>query len=378
VWDPADPLASENPRTAKTVDKPQPTRADGVTKVNLFCAGHAMLPDGRLLAIGGHIFDGEGLDQAALYQLEGGQDPTRLGRWTATESMNAGRWYPTATALPDGSVLALGGGIRGEEHNLVSQVWRDGQWRKLPAFAGKILDLYPRVHLLSTGTAFISGPLANTFTLDTTTGQLDTAPGDRNLGQCDYAPAVMYRVDKIIYIGGGNRDGGRPTYEVETIDFTQPSPAWRRDENQASAMHFARRQHNAVILPDGTVLVTGGTRGGGSFTPAFNDLGWGSTCSCGRGVGSGHRPVDTVGGRGGRPLFSLDGDPAARRDGAERRRRRIQAGRRPRQRSQRHSPRRADLPPGVSVSGAAARDPQCAGAAGQLWRRRRSGNDSAG
>jgi hypothetical protein len=128
---------------------------------------------------------------------------------------------------------------------------------------------------LSTGKVFISGPLANTFTLDTTTGQLDTAPGDRHLGQCEYAPAVMYRVDKILYIGGGNHDGGRPTNEVETIDFTQPSPTWRRAENKLNAMHFARRQHNAVILPDGTVLVTGGTRGGGSFTPAFNDLGWG-------------------------------------------------------------------------------------------------------
>jgi hypothetical protein len=275
VWDPADSLASEDVRTANTVNTPQPTRADGVTKVNLFCGGHTTLPDGRLLAIGGHILDGEGLDQAALYELEGAQDPERLGRWTATETMNHGRWYPTATALPDGSVLALGGGIQGDNHNLIPQVWSDGHWRNLPALAKKILDLYPRVHLLSTGKVFISGPLANTFTLETTNGQLDTAPGDRHLGQCDYAPAVMYRVDKILYIGGGNHEGGRPTNEVETIDFTQPAPAWRRAENKANAMHFARRQHNAVILPDGTVLVTGGTRGGGSFTPAFNDLGWG-------------------------------------------------------------------------------------------------------
>ncbi len=57
VWDPA---------TGSTTPTPQPQRADGTT-VNLFCAGHAYLPDGRLLVAGGHLADGDGIDYAGTY-----------------------------------------------------------------------------------------------------------------------------------------------------------------------------------------------------------------------------------------------------------------------------------------------------------------------
>jgi hypothetical protein len=74
----------------------------------------------------------------------------------------------------------------------------------------------------------------------------------------------MYDVGKIIYIGGGNdRDSGLPTNVSEIINFNDAAPAWR----PTTSMHFRRRHHNATLLPDGTVLVTGGTQG-----PGFNDL----------------------------------------------------------------------------------------------------------
>ena len=68
----------------------------------------------------------------------------------------------------------------------------------------------------------------------------------------------MYAPGKILYVGGGDP----PTASAEVIDLNQPSPAWRT----VPGMAFARRQTNATLLADGSVLVTGGTSG-----PGFND-----------------------------------------------------------------------------------------------------------
>src|SRR5436190_10550531 len=82
----------------------------------LFCSGHTFLPDGRLLVAGGHLSDGQGVNQAAVY------DPAN-DTWRPTDLMNAGRWYPTATSLPDGTVLVLSGSITPGVANFVPQVW---------------------------------------------------------------------------------------------------------------------------------------------------------------------------------------------------------------------------------------------------------------
>ena len=68
----------------------------------------------------------------------------------------------------------------------------------------------------------------------------------------------MYADGKILVVGGGDP----PTNTAEVIDLNQPSPTWRA----VAPMSIARRQLNATLLPDGNVLVTGGTSG-----PGFNN-----------------------------------------------------------------------------------------------------------
>lgn len=64
----------------------------------------------------------------------------------------------------------------------------------------------------------------------------------------------MYDDGRVLAIGGANP----PTAAAETIDLSEPTPAWRL----TAPMSVPRRQINANLLPDGTVLATGGTRRG--------------------------------------------------------------------------------------------------------------------
>ena len=237
LWDPAT-------GTVTTLAKPG---------FNLFCCGHAFLPDGRLLAVGGHITDAHGHRHATIY------DPSN-DTWTQIDDMNRGRWYPTAVSMPSGEVLVSSGSDENDQVNDVQQVEQNGHWRSIVNFDG--LPLYPRMHVAPDGRVFMSGPLQLTQLLDTSGGGQWTVVGNRSGFLQDYAPSVMYDTGKVLFIGGGLP----PTKTAQTIDLNQAAPAWKGTGNMA----FARRHHNATILPDGTVLVTGGTSGNGGPNP-FND-----------------------------------------------------------------------------------------------------------
>ena len=112
--------------------------------------------------------------------------------------------------------------------------------------------------LAPNGKVFNVAPTQTTRFLDTSGTGSWSFVADRNFGHRDYGSAVMYADGKILVIGGGDP----PTNTAEVIDLNQPSPTWRF----VAPMSIARRQLNATLLPDGTVLVTGGTSG-----PGFNN-----------------------------------------------------------------------------------------------------------
>ena len=224
-----------------------------VAGYDLFCSGHSLLADGRLFVAGGHIQNGVGVAKASIY------DPV-ANAWTALPAMNAGRWYPTATVLANGDVLVVSGSIGGSLGvNATPQVFQvgSGTWRNL-AQLGQ--DLYPTMLLAPNGKVFNPGPTQTTRYLDTAGSGAWSSVANRQGPVRTYGSAVMYAPGKVLVMGGGDP----PTNTAEVIDLNQPSPSWRF----VGSMAFARRQLNATLLPDGTVLVTGGTSSPGFDDPA--------------------------------------------------------------------------------------------------------------
>ena len=227
---------------------------------DLFCAGHTLLHDGRVFIAGGHIADFVGLAKASIYN-------PASNNWTVVPDMNAGRWYPTLTTLPNGDVLVVSGEIDTTVGvNPLPQVYQTATntWRDLTA-AQLQQGLYPMMFLAPNGKVFDAGPTNITRYLDTAGAGTWSVVGSRTFGWRDYGTAAMYAEGKILVAGGASNP---PTDTAEVIDLNAATPEWRA----VKSMSVGRRHLNSTLLPDGTVLVTGGTFGAGHnnrSTPVF-------------------------------------------------------------------------------------------------------------
>ena len=215
---------------------------------DFFCSGLTLLRNGKLFVAGGHAgIDNFGIKSA--YQLDQGTN-----QWLRSADMRNGRWYPTLTTLPNGQILAISGGDTAAALNRIPELFIPGQnrWKALPG-AARSVPYYPMMFVAPDGKVFMAGPEPNTAFLTTSaTGSWTTGP-TRRFGYRDYGSAVMYDVGKILVVGGGS-----PTATAEVIDLLG-TRVW----DYTGAMSIPRRQINATLLADSSVLVTGGTNASG-------------------------------------------------------------------------------------------------------------------
>ncbi|MCH7476093.1 MAG: DUF1929 domain-containing protein, partial [Gemmatimonadetes bacterium] len=237
TWDPHTGLFAEVP-----IDK------------NIFCGAHAFLPDGTLLTVGGtapSLPDDGPRGLTDLYYF----DP--FGEtWSDPGDTQIGRWYPTTTALPDGRVLILSGFDEAGNRTPVAEVYDPVSGSQVLAGAEKFMSVYPWTHVLPDGTVLHTGPEPTTSALDTSTPSWSAVAtneyGNRHDGTSVLLPLrpPEYRPGAMV-IGGDNP----ATNTAEVIDLGAPTPDW----TYTGSMTYARHHANAVLLPDGEVLVVGGT-----------------------------------------------------------------------------------------------------------------------
>src|SRR5712692_1397364 len=244
LWDPASQALT-----------PVPNVAD-----NLFCSGHTALADGKILVAGGTIAIDVGTPDVNVFDPE-------TESWASVQPMAFGRWYPTAITLPDGRVLAVSG------HSTCKVCVADipevydpatNTWSGLLTAQSSIPTQYPHLFVLPDGRVLEVGSseeVIPTRVLDV--GSQTWSTVDPNA--IDSGSSVMYEPGEVMKSGGAWDDGvGTPSVASYVLDMTQPSPAWR----QTAPMGFARAVHNLTLLPDGNVLVTGGSSNSDVSDPA--------------------------------------------------------------------------------------------------------------
>jgi len=221
---------------------------------NIFCTGHAQLSDGRVLVVGGHVGAHIGIPDSNIF------DPATES-WSAAAPMQNPRWYPTVTRLPDGRALVMSGETNCNRCFVsVPEIYNPttNAWTSLSS-APLSLPYYPHMFVLPDGRVIAAGTSENAVA----TRALTLSPPGWSLVDSqvvDGGTSVMYLPGKFLKAGTSVDPDSPPPSSAKTayvLDMTQATPAWR---SALAQMAFPRTYGTLSVLPDGTVMMTGGGR----------------------------------------------------------------------------------------------------------------------
>jgi hypothetical protein len=227
----------------------------GDTSTARFSHTATLLLNGKVLVAGGMERNGVWLDSAELY------DPAK-GRFSPIGKMSARRAGATATLLPNGKVL-IAGGTDGFGKNLASAELYDPDTNTFSA-TGNLG--FPRgdatAILLKNGKVLIAGgdaagdddQLASAEIYDPLTGLF--LPTGSMHSPRSYFTAVRLKDGKVL-VAGGLSGGQFPFHKVEaTAEVYDPLTGRFTLTGQ---MSVPRYKQGAALLPDGKVMIAGGS-----------------------------------------------------------------------------------------------------------------------
>ncbi len=211
------------------------------------------LPDGRVLVAGGFTSKEMAAHGAEVY------DPGS-GRFAPTLPMVALRHSHTATLLPNGKVLIVGGYTEGTKPTATAELFDEAT----NSFAATGVPTAARAGhiavLLDDGKVLIAGGVGPGWTFlssaelyDPATGRF-TPTGSMTVARESHA-AVRLQDGRVLIVGG--HQGRRAAIVLYTsAEAYDPATGTFR---HAGDMLVRRHKHDAVLLRDGRVLITGGT-----------------------------------------------------------------------------------------------------------------------
>ncbi len=234
------------------------TTLANTTDTNIFCAAQVVLPNGNLLIAGGDIYNSTigpeklaGVPDINIYDYRTGiisKSPLQMLK---------GRWYPTMTTLANGEVLIHGGTDINERPVLTPEIWNSNTgWRVLTGANSTLYNEiwnYPWSFLAPNGKVFIASRQM-WYLNPKNAGSL------QNMGWLDLfsraaGSAVMFDKGKIMVVGGGGSSFSSPFRSAKIIDINGTTPV----VTTTGSMSIGRQFIDATLLADGRVLVTGGS-----------------------------------------------------------------------------------------------------------------------
>lgn len=316
-------------------DTVDPIRFDPITGQKSFpagtgaeqgCMNGTLLDDGRVIMVGGQDGSDPGSFTNAIPWVKTYSGANDAWQWLDDMQHEAGRWYPGLARLADGSLLVMGGGQAPdaartdtcERFDLQTQTWSYTGSMLSPAefppcallHTGEVLatwwppQLYDPVNgswqptgnfnqpnrgwpghsdhslvVLADGRALalgvLSGPDDNTVMGEIYDPAAETWSLTSNPDLVRFQSEVVQLPDGRILVAGGETEAPSPPVPevlgiVTWCDLYDPvADSWRR----VADMNWFREYHAVTLLvPDGRVLTTGGTRIKFQFGPTSADI----------------------------------------------------------------------------------------------------------
>lgn len=237
------------------------------THHDMFCPGISALADGRIVISGG-----SNAADVSIY------DPVS-DAFTKAADMQIPRGYQSSATLSDGRVFTIGGSYSGGRGGKTGEVYdaATNTWTLLPGTDPKPIltvdhegiwreDNHAWLFPWRNGSVFQAGP-SRAMNWFLTEGEGTHVPAGNRGSSMDQMCGIniMYDVGKILSAGGSqDYTNSMATKEAHVIEIGNTGE--QAIATATSDMHFARGFANAVVLPGGQVLVTGGQKKSLVFT----------------------------------------------------------------------------------------------------------------